>query len=220
MSYYETLLKKLDKLVVDEPLTALSLIEEELRMPYIEKEYEMKLNELYNQLQYLKQAPMKQLDIESALFNEETVFLAVEMLRKANIRQYLSVIETFLTTSDNETIKALLIALLIEQEIYQEIKLKKDGFDIVFVPNQIELPQENEDILEMQVELEQTLMKYPNIAQQCVELLYTKAYLNLPFSYSSSDKVAILSSIYKEILESYEEYTLLAELQKGLVLAN
>lgn len=219
MNYYDDILTKINDLYDKNPYEALALIEEELRMPYIEKTYEIKLQNLYDDLKYLKKAQSKEVDIEEALFDDNNAFLAVEMLRKANIRNYLDIIEQYLTSKENDTIKTLLIALLIEQEIYQEIKLKKDGLDIVFVPNQIELPQENEVIQEITKKIEDDLMKYPNIAIQCIDTLYAKAYLNLPFSYNESEASDLLQSIYEEVLESYGEHELLNKLKKGLGLA-
>lgn len=212
MSYYVEFIEKVNEIKKEDPLQAYYLVKEELAMPYIEKSIEIQLQALLEELKVYLPKPQYTINVEEDLMDEHKVMNAIEYLRQVNIRSYIDVIEKFLKSDKDALLKGMLIMVLIEQQYYEEIHMQKDDLEIQFHPNQLELPFENEVIIQMHHEIEQTLQKHPQLMENCIDYLYEKAIAHLPFSYEESEKSMILKEIYYDILTIFNENTLLEKI--------
>ena len=91
-AYYEEVITKIKKLMNDEEYEkAFFIVQEELSLPYIEKGYEEQFIQFYNELNVKVRKDQQRVydeeDIDSLLKGSlDEVFLAIEQLRKSNIR--------------------------------------------------------------------------------------------------------------------------------------
>lgn len=214
MNYYDEIMNKITQHIEKNPFYALSLIEEELSMPYIDKAFHQQLQTLKTQIQSQLPPISKQHDLENLLFCDETIMLGLDYLRNANIRQHIDVVEKFLTSDVDEYYKGILIMILIDQNYYEEIKMTKENFDIQFHPNQIELPFMSDTIIALHEKISQKLMQYPQYATACIDLMYETAIRNLPFSYEMTEINQLYHEIIEKVLTIYDE----KELMKRLLL--
>ncbi len=212
MNYYDEIIKKITQHIEKNPFHAMSLIEEELSMPYIEKEFYQQLQTLKSQAQSHLPPIQKQQDVHDLLFCDETIMAGLDYLRNANIRQYMDIVEKFLTSDVDEYYKGILIMILIDQNYYEEVKMTKENFDIQFHPNQIDLPFMNDTIIALHEKITQKLMQYPQYASACIDLMYETAIRNLPFSYEMSEINQLYSEIIEKVLTIYDEKTLMKRL--------
>lgn len=210
MNYYDEILEKINN--ETNPHLQLSYIQEELSMPYIDKTFEKQLLTLQQNIKsYLPQF-QKQYDLKEMLYNPQLVQNALEKLRNTNIRGEIGIIEQYLSGDNDSLIKGMLILLLIDQQYYEEVKMLKDGFEIIFNPNQIELPIENDVIINMMEKINDDLMHYPHIKNHCNDKLIEKAIRHLPFSFDEGDEKNILNEVYTEILSAFNEKALLEKI--------
>lgn len=204
MSYYQEILNKINELKDKDPLSAYSYIQEELRMPYIEAEILEQLLVFEKEVKGNLPRHEKTIQLSEVLYNDQFL-MGMEYLRNCNIRNELEEVEQFLCSEESNIKKGLLILVLIDQGVYQELKMKKDGLDIEFSPNQIEMPNENEVIISMFQQIEKDFMQYPSLKNACIDELSQKAIENLPFSYEESEIDSILDEVYFKVCSLYQE---------------
>ena len=105
-------------------------MEEELAMPYIPFNVEEELIQCYNEcsseLRAHTQKAYSEDDIEAMLAGElDEQFLAIEQLKKSNIRNYVDVIQNFLSQKNVHTLsRSLLIEAMMDQNITDEFMLR------------------------------------------------------------------------------------------------
>ena len=101
-TYYEDILKKVETLMKDAQFAeAYAILDEELSMPYIPREYEEPLIAYYNQCRSeckWKDTAVREEDIETLLKGSlEEAFLAIEQLKKSNIRNHMDAVADYLS---------------------------------------------------------------------------------------------------------------------------
>lgn len=212
MSYYQEILEKINEVKLKNPHLAYSYIEEELNMPYVEKELQKALLALKQEVKGLLPQTQKEVDLSKLLFDEQLVVGGLDYLRNHNVHQELEVVEQFLCSDMPNLYKGLMILILIDQGVYQELKMKKDFFEIEFSPNQIELPYENEVIIRMSEKINEDLMQHPTLIQACNDELFQIAIENLPFTFEESEIDSILNNLYSKVLTMYGEISLLKKI--------
>ena len=199
-NYYDDILEKIKNAYENkEYQKAEFYIEEELSMPYVPIEFEKALLELQNKYQdklkrnefslsdeeietYLKADPYKQM-------------LAVNYLNGLNIRDYLELVQEFLLSEADDKIKVLMINTLMEQDITDEMKVKKDGLDISFIPRYAEPIDVSDGYVRAKEYFDEVLKQNPSMHQMAMELLGHKCFSYLPFSYSEEEGELIAKEI-------------------------
>ena len=210
MNYYEEIIIKITNHINDEEYDiAKSLIEEELRMPYIPNDIDVKLRELLLQIKGNKEIVNKRLDdikIIDYLYGDDLKqLMAVNQLVESNLRDYINVINDYFNSNCNKQALALLIDGLIRQEINYEFKLNKDGLEIVFNPRYIETIEDSDGY---QVALEIINNKYgcsnPSLLNIAKDLLIRECYYSLPINYSEDEGDLLADYIIKELETSFD----------------
>ena len=208
-TYYEDILKKVENQIAEHNIrNAFQVLEEELSMPYIPKEYEVKLIDYYNQCRSLlrqQQSPKSYSDEDiGALLNGslEEQFLAIEQLKKSNIRNYIEEIRSYFLNEPHYFVRSCLMEALMEQNVSEEFTTIMDGLEITFTPCFIELPSESEGVEQaIQYLREWFENENPTFLMMCVDSLMKEAYLRLPFTIEAEDAfdfaVDIACYVYK-----------------------
>ena len=212
-TYYEDILKKVNKLMSDADCqNAYKILEEELSMPYIPKEYEQQLIELYNacrsELQVNNEHSYNEEDIEALLKGSlEEQFLAIEQLKKSNIRNHLEAIQTYFDQKPNELIRSYLIEALMEQNVSDEFVIMMDGLEITFNPCFVEPPMESDGAMQAIMYLKEWFENdNPTFTLMCVETLVKEAYLRLPYNIEEEDALPIAIGVVRYVFAAHEEY--------------
>ena len=140
-SYYDEILDKIRRLMNEKNYQeAYRLLEDELSMPYIPKESEEALISFYQECRSVIQSDAVQRsyeeeDVEALLEgNFEEQLLAIEQLKKSNVRNYLDVIENCLKKDPNGLVRALLIDCLMQQDVAVEMHAVVYGIELNFLP--------------------------------------------------------------------------------------
>lgn len=213
-SYYEDVLKKIKDLMNNgEYAEANKLLEEELAMPYIPSDVEGELIQCYNEcrseLRARTQKAYSEDDIEAMLAGElDEQFLAIEQLKKSNIRNYVDTIQDFLSQKNIHTLaRSLLIEAMMEQNITDEFTCEINGLEVCFSPCAIEPVMECDGVNEAVMYLREWFENdNPTFTMMCVETLVKEAYLRLPFTIEEGEGKAIAAAIAHYVFAAYEEY--------------
>lgn len=136
-NYYDETIEKLADLIQSNKMEeAKTIIDEELSMPYIPKDFETKLQAFAKQVHVAlkdNQVPSSSIDlskIESYLFSSDPdqQEYALALLEQANVRTYLPLIQKYLDLPDGSaSIKTALLHILMEQQVSGEITIDKNG---------------------------------------------------------------------------------------------
>ncbi len=208
MSYYDELFLKIDDLLKNkDQKKALDLIEEELKLPYIPKDIEVKLREYYNDL-FLKDSFSHELsdeEIEDYLFKDEMhQLIAVNTLADKNLRNYLEIAEHYLCSEAFVNAKVLLVESLIRQEISTEIRMSEKGMEYCFIPKYLLLPEESDGFIEALKIIEDYYLKEPSKIIFSKELLYKECLLALPISYTIEESTKLAHNIIEYIEKCFD----------------
>lgn len=212
-TYYEDILNKVENQIEHAMFSdAYKILEEELSMPYIPKEYEEKLIAYYNQCRSeVKQSMTRQFseeDIHELLSGSlDEQFLAIEQLKKSNIRNHLEDIQLYLNTKPHYLVRSFLMEALMEQNITDEFTTEIDGLEITFTPCYIESPMESDGVQKAVAYLRDWFEnENPTFTMMCVDSLVKEAYLKLPFNIEEEDALDLAVAICVYVFEANEEY--------------
>ena len=203
-SYYEDILKKVENLKQNQGYQAcLEILEEELSMPYIPREYEERLIADYNECR----AIVRQDDRKQNIYDEDDIvnllngsldeaFLAIEQLKKSNIRNHLTEIQDYLKDDPHYLVRSFLMEAMMEQNITDEITTIVDGMEVTFTPCYMEAPMESEGVVNAIALLREWFENEdPTFLMMCVESLVKEAYLKLPFNVEEDEAVNLAVAI-------------------------
>lgn len=201
--YYEDILKQLHKLMAEhKEQEAYAILEQELSMPYIPKDVEPKLIDLYNECRSALRAQKTQRsydeeDIEALLNGSlEEQFMAVEQLKKSNIRNHLDIIEAYLCDQPHVLVSSYLIDAMMEQKIADEIHMTYYDMDICFLPCYIEAPMRAKGaVIAANALCEWFEDEDPTFLKMCIESLIQECYLHLPFNIDEDEGIPLALSI-------------------------
>lgn len=211
-TYYEDILKKAEALIAEEQYEkAYAILDEELSMPYIPKEYEEPLIAYYNQCRseckWKDAAGSRDENIEALLNGSlEEAFLAIEQLKKSNIRNHMNAVSLYLSDQPHFLVRSLLIEAMMEQNITDEVCVEIDGLEVSFSPCSIDAPMDSDGAL-MAVEQLRDWFENdnPTFTTMCVETLVKEAYLRLPFNIEEDDALPLAAAIANYVFCAYEE---------------
>ena len=197
MNYYDDILNKINELIKNNDINkALSIVEEELRAPYLPKDFNEKLLSIYDNFHKNNTFIMNDEMIEDFLYStNEKQLIAVDQLNKKNLRDYIDLCNEYLTSKGFINAKVLLVDSLIRQEIGEEIKMDKDGLLFEFIPK-YQLPiEESDGYLSGKKHLNDYYLKEPSKAKIALDLLYKEMIMNLPINMNEEEGIEIAIKI-------------------------
>lgn len=211
--YYEEILKEIRKLMsASNYQEAYAILEDELAMPYIPKESEEQLIALYNECRSeLRVNTIERTygeeDIATLLQGSlEEQFLAVELLKKSNLRNHLEEVEAYLCSDWDILVRSLLIDALMEQDISQEMKTIEQGMEITFLPCYIEPPMRAKGAsIAANALCEWFEDEDPTFLKMCMECLIQEAYLHLPFNLDEDEGIPLAIGIVAYVKKAQGE---------------
>lgn len=222
-TYYEEILKEIRKLMAAGDFKeAFAILEDELAMPYIPRDSEQELVNLYNECRSELQFQQNERtyhddDIADLLQGSlDQQFMAVELLKKSNMRNHLEEVEAYLCGKPDILVRSLLIDALMEQNISEELHTVEEGMDVTFLPCYIEPPMHASGA----VIAANTLCDWfeaddPTFLKMCLESLIQEAYLHLPFNLDEDEGLPLAIAIVEYVRaaqQNEEEFeTFLAE---------
>ena len=223
-TYYDDILKKVEALLEDAQYAeAYTILDEELSMPYIPREYEEPLIAYYNQCRSeckWKDTAVREEDIETLLKGSlEEAFLAIEQLKKSNIRNHMDAVTDYLSQKPHYLVRSLMIEAMMEQNITDEVSVDIDGLEVTFSPCSIDAPMESDGALVAVNHLKDWFENdNPTFTMMCVETLVKEAYLRLPFNIEEDEALPLAAAVAAYVFHAYEEQEawLLFEKEKGL----
>ena len=191
MNYYDEMIDRIKRLIDDEKYDeAGRLIANELEMPYVPKDAEEKLKELYDELCYFRPAQKDLSDkkIEEYLFSDsDHQLLAVNELDHRNLREYIPLCEHYLSSEGFANAKALLIDSLIAQQIDHIFECCKGKEKIRFNPSLMKRVNET-DVYRFCLRLiYEAYLKEPSKAKLAEQLLYKEFLMALPLEIEEED---------------------------------
>lgn len=207
--YYEQIIEdiklKIEKNLVEE---AYQICKEELEVSYIPSDVEEILKDLESdcifQLSDKKRSKYTQEDIED-LFNkdENHIMIAIDLLKNSNVRNYIDVIENYISNKPHPIIRSYLIELLIDQGISDELKLNYDGLEVSFSPIFLELVEDQDVYQEMKETFKDLLAcENPIYLNMCNEILYAEMLYRQPFSIEFEEEEMLVYAILKYVFEA------------------
>lgn len=180
-NYYELFYLKIKCLIgLNKCEEALSLLDEELSMPYIPLMYEDSFKALRNEVAgILKQSErfhsfeIENVNIEQILnsgSNEEKLELLL-YFKKASIRKYLANFKNWLLDDTEPILKSLFLLMCVEQEILEEIRINKDGLFLDVIPYELEKIEDSKLVGEVSNTLQNLIgYKEPSLLQICLDI--------------------------------------------------
>lgn len=204
MNYYEELIQNIEGYIKEKDYDqAKSLILNELNLPYIPSEIELKLNKYLSEIKEATFA-LKSLtdeDICAYLADScEKQLIACDELGKRNLRDYIDICNEYLKSDGYVNAKALLIDSLIRQEINFDFDYVNNRSLIVFNPSKLKNVEETDSFKYGLKELNEYYLKDPSKLQIGHELLYKEAMLSLP---NEVDANLVISKIIKYIDDAF-----------------
>ena len=128
--YYESLFKEIDTLLVGGHIDKVrGMLEEELRMPYIPEDVEVRLKDYLNQCSVTKEQSVQYFtDFESIrsslLRNDALIVKALESLGRLNVRQHVGAIsDVLLDDNITDDIKRHILMILMDQDVNQSFSV-------------------------------------------------------------------------------------------------
>lgn len=209
MNYYDELIEKIDNLIKNKKDDeARNLIIEELKAPYVPRDIIKKLESFLDQISYIPSIKKEYSDEEiigllKGSNNEQ--LLAVSILDKKNLRDYISDIENYLCSDAFINAKVLLIDSLINQEINDEIKMKDDTAEYEFIPKYIMPVELSDGFICGNKVLEDIFMKDPSKYEISKQLLYKELMMKLPMNLDDDEGIEVAIDIIKYIYNAYED---------------
>lgn len=204
-NYYQECLENINKYINEgNKKEALKIIEEELSMIYIPKEFEEKLLEFKTDL--VETALNKKIsdeEIEEYLLKDEYFqLLAIKELENRNIRQYMDLVQDIFENVESNLVKISLLEICINQQVSDEIKIIKDGLEIYVVPAACNLPQDS-DGYEVCIEyLKEWLeSENPTLYNLCKQAALKETYLHMPFEIEVEEAKSMAYSIVMYVSE-------------------
>lgn len=210
-NYYDEIYLKIEELYQSGDFNkATFLLEEELNMPYIPKDFEDRLLKLkldYQASSSLNKKTLDEEEIEEYLKGDAyKQLIAVNYLDTTNLRENLELIKTYLVSDGDLNAKVLLISSLINQDINEELCVLKDGLEITFIPRYCESVEISDGYQSGKTFLEETIANdNPSLYNMALEMLTRICFLNLPLSLDSDEGLIYSKSIMVYLYDCFDD---------------
>lgn len=208
MNYYEEILKKIEELLKNNKQEeANRIIDDELRQAYIPKDFEEKIKKLKADI--VINTPLSTLSDDDIIAylksSKEKQLMAVSILDKKNLRDYVDICNDYLSHDGFKNAKVLLLDSLIRQELNDTIYYNDDGMEYEFIPK-YQLPiEESDGYLAGNKYLEDYYLKDPSKLKMAKSLLYKELMLSLPITLEDSEGIYIAKDICDYIEEAFNK---------------
>ncbi|MBR0138000.1 MAG: DUF3196 family protein [Erysipelotrichaceae bacterium] len=215
-SYYQQLLDRIEELFISKSYKEASkLVDNELSMPYVPREFEEKLLKYRDDLKgYLTEEKPEVLlskeQVRDYLMkgSRERIAQVIGFLASANIRNYLETVEDYLLSDFADPLTSTqILQIMRDQQLSRNIQLKKNG--IILQADPSKLP----DVLEQPVlqdvfrdieELFET--DDPVFMQQCQSVLLNFAFNLYPVLLNDEDREKVLYSVIRYVYCAYDDH--------------
>lgn len=206
MNYYEKTLIDIKELIEKgNKEEAIRIIEEELKTPYLPKDFNDEILKIYNENKVSKSFSLSDDDLAAYLKDsKEKQLIAVSVLNKKNLRDYLDLCNEYLCSDGFINAKVLLVDSLIRQEINEEIKMENNGIEYSFIPKYILLVEESDGFIEGSKMLNEHFLKEPSKASLAIDLLYKELMLSLPINISEEECPILVNNIIGYIEKAFD----------------
>lgn len=206
MNYYEKTLIDIKELIEKgNKEEAIRIIEEELKAPYLPKDFNDEILKIYNENKVSKSFSLSDDDLAAYLKDsKEKQLIAVSVLNKKSLRDYLDLCNEYLCSDGFINAKVLLVDSLIRQEINEEIKMENNGIEYNFIPKYILLVEESDGFIEGSKMLNEHFLKEPSKASLAIDLLYKELMLSLPINISEEECPILVNNIIGYIEKAFD----------------
>lgn len=206
MDYYDNLIEKIESLLEKDTPTAISLIDEELKLPYVPRHIYNRLIEIKNNIDIKKEDSNISIDkVLSYLYDsDEKQLYASYELDEINLRQYIEPISNYLKGDGLLDAKLNIIISLIKQEINYDFVVNKEGFEYPFNPSKLEDIKDSQIYIDVNSLLCDFYMKSPDKLVLASELLYKHLFYLLPEDTSYINKEDLFNKITSIIEDSFK----------------
>ncbi len=223
-NYYDECILKIQTCLNQNKLDeAQKLLDEELSMPYIPADAEKKFQDLKKELHGLQAkvnfSGILPHEIEESLLSSDPVvqLRAVHTLSGFSCRNYVDAIQAFFDSKPDHKIQALMVDILIEQQIREEFELEVDGMQMSFIPLYQERPDETDGFISAKQILEIWFENdNPALLNMCMQMLIQECFLILPLSYEEEEGLSLAVSIAELVSNSLDEGTSYAKIAAQL----
>ena len=204
MDYYDELLLNVYKLLNENKTEDLrNLINNELKLAYVPRDIENKLRDILNDLgpsETTKKSFSDDEIFEYLKGSKEKQLIAVELLNKKNLREYIDICNEYLS-NENAFInaKVLLIDSLVNQEIGEEICFKNEGLEYNFIPKYVIPIIESDGFISGKKYLEDIYLKEPSKLKMSMDLLYKDLMMSLPINLDDVEGIELSKKIVEYI---------------------
>lgn len=206
---------------------ALTALNDELSMPYIQNDYEEVLNNLYDDVLAQKQAYL----VENGAFDKglseeefvETInnktdytelLSAITKLEDFNIRKLLPSLEAFLQADRSPVLKTFILEVMIKQQVSDVVLVIKDDIEYEFVAVANQMVFQDVNYIKTRSLLEDHLQKYPSYLIMSLDVLDVLAYILYPttIDIDEVEYIAALIEYYvfslniDDLQEDFEKY--------------
>ena len=202
--FYSEMIQEINEMIKKgEEASALNKIEEELSMPYIPLDFQQAILALKQKLRP-KMKTLKQIDDEMLLEllfgDEQKQLLAIHYLQELNLRHYMNEVKQVLAQPNHPFVRALLIDLMIEQQICEDIEIDVDGLQVLSNPSFIEPPLEADGaVAAMNLIVNWLENDNPSMCRLCLDDLSKEAFLHLPFNIEEDESDALALAIVRRV---------------------
>lgn len=212
-NYYSEIILKIKELMSDDCLTeAKHLLDEELSMPYIPGYAEKQFLELKRELHGLMTKDgfhgVLPSEIERSLVSDDPALQlrAVQSLSQFSCRSYLDAIQAFFDTKPDLNLQALMIDILIEQQVNEEFEIEVDGMQLNFIPLYQERPHETDGFIKAQQLLNLWFENdNPALLAMCHQILIQECFLMLPMGAQEEEALSLAYTIAEMVSNSLDD---------------
>ena len=204
--YYENTLSEIRSLIEKKDYErAMRMLEEELSMPYIDRQFEPEFLKLRDEVRF---AVSQNREVRDPVLTDQEVseylsgtpeqqMSAVRFLENQNLRKKKKVLEEFFLKEGADTfVRGILINFLHSQEIGDVYRVKEEGRIREFVPSRIDVPDTSEAVAESLKYIREWLMsKEPSAAEMAAGILAEEAFRRLPYLWNLSESAQIALSV-------------------------
>lgn len=187
-NYYDSTLKEIRKLISEsKKIEALSMVEEELSMPYIPSEYKREFERLRDSLvkKQMSQTPFftSMEEIEVALFEDEAQKAkALLSLENMNLRPYIDDLIQLLRKDLDDFTKRMILMISMEQELSYKAFLTLNNQPYTIEISDLVDPFQSQHYIAVYQELKEMFESHdPSFLKLCQEVLNLLILQTYPF---------------------------------------
>ena len=206
-NYYEKQILLIEEKIMNESWDeAIQLIQEELSMPYIPKNFLDKIKRLETEVKAHFKFNEKiniiqdEDELRSLIQQDEMAQIkALDQMSRLNLRQYDTLVQDTFNLLKDRLFQNLFLRICIEQQLTNEYSFNTDGIDYTVIPASLCLPEDSEGVEIAEELLSDWLDKNPSLLNLCLEKLQYEALMALPISYTEDEAYDLAYQILEEI---------------------